>query len=201
MTNRSPLSRAAFVLAGGKSSRMGTDKAFLDFGGQTLLQRSLATLRSVCADVAIIGDPARFAEFGPVFSDLFPGCGPLGGIHAALKHSYADLNLMVAVDMPFVSPELLRFILAAAENTSIVTVPRTGKGFQPLCAVYRRNFIETAEANLRAGKYKIDASFSAIPMRIIEEVELSGAGFSERDFFNVNTPDDRSAADQLNFRS
>lgn len=198
MTHRSQLSRAAFVLAGGKSSRMGTNKAFLDFGGETLLSRSLAALKSVSDDVIIVGAPALFAEFGPVISDLFPGCGPLGGIHAALKHSSADLNLMLAVDMPFVSPELLSFLLAAAENTdAIVTVPRTSKGFQPLCAVYRRDFVETAEAHLRAGKYKIDASFSAIRLRVIEEAELSAAGFSEKNFFNINTPNDRTAADDL----
>jgi molybdenum cofactor guanylyltransferase len=196
MTDHSQLSRAAFVLAGGKSSRMGTNKAFLDFGGQTLLHRSLAALKSVCDDVMIVGDTTLFADFGPVISDIFPGCGPLGGIHAALKHSSADLNLMLAVDMPFISPVLLRFLFAAAEDMgAIVTVPRTSKGFQPLCAVYRRDFAETAESNLRAGKYKIDASFSAVPLRIIDEAELSAAGFSERDFFNINTPADRAAAE------
>lgn len=198
MTDRSQLSRAAFVLAGGKSSRMGTNKAFLDFGGQSLLQHSLATLKLVCDDVVIVGDPDLFAEFGLVVSDLFPGCGPLGGIHAALKNSSADLNLLLAVDMPLVSPALLRFLFAAAEHTdSIVTVPRTSKGFQPLCAVYRHEFVETAEANLRAGKYKIDASFSAIPLRIIDETELSAAGFTENNFFNINTLTDRSAAEDL----
>jgi len=196
MSDHAQLSRAAFLLVGGKSSRMGTNKAFLDLGGQTLLHRSLATLKSICNDVVIVGDPTLFAEFGPVIADLFPGCGPLGGIHAALKHSSADLNLMLAVDMPFVSPELLRFAFAAAENTnSIVTVPRTARGFQPLCAVYRRDFVETAEENLRAGKYKIDASFSSIPLRIIEESELTAAGFSEEKFFNINTPADRGAAE------
>jgi molybdenum cofactor guanylyltransferase len=196
MTDRFQLSHAAFLLVGGKSSRMGTNKAFLDFGGETLLHRSLATLRSVCTDVVIIGDPTFFADFGPVIPDLLPGCGPLGGIHAALKHSSADLNLMLAVDMPFVSPELLRFLFAAAEKSdSIATVPRTGKGFQPLCAVYRRAFVETAQANLRAGNYKIDASFSAIPLRVIEEIELAAAGFSEKNFFNINTPNDRTAAE------
>jgi len=198
VTRRAHLSRAGFVLAGGKSSRMGTNKAFLDFGGQTLLRRALPSLKSVCDDVRIVGDPAVFTDFGLVIQDLFPGCGPLGGIHAALKQSSADLNLMLAVDMPFVSTELLRFLLSAAEATNAtVTVPRTGKGFQPLCAVYRRDFVETAEANLRAGKYKIDASFSSLQLRIVEESELAAAGFSEKNFLNINTPEDRTAADDL----
>jgi len=198
VSRRAELSRAGFLLTGGRSSRMGTNKAFLGFGAQTLLHRALSSLKSVCDDVLIVGDPVVFSDFGPVIQDLFPGCGPLGGIHAALQHSSADLNLMLAVDMPFVSPELLRFLLSAAAATNAtVTVPRTGKGFQPLCAVYRREFVEAAEANLRTGKYKIDASFSSLPLRIVEESELAAAGFSEKNFFNINTPEDRTAADDL----
>jgi molybdopterin-guanine dinucleotide biosynthesis protein A len=199
-----------FVLAGGKSSRMGagpdTDKTFLELGGQTLLDRALAVMGTVCARVTIVGDPAKFTKYGStkygsseydsVVADIFPGCGPLAGIHAALLHSPAELNLMLAVDMPFVSRELLAFLFAAAEESdAIVTVPRSGKGLQPLCAVYRRDFFLVAEQGLRAGKYKIDAAFSSVSVRVIEEGELAAAGFSEQNFFNVNTPQDRLAAE------
>jgi len=128
-------------------------------------------------------------------ADIFSGCGPLAGIHAALVHSPAELNLMLAVDMPFVSTELLAFLFAVAENNdAIITVPRASKGLQPLCAVYRRSFSTVAEEALRAGKYKIDAAFSSVSIRVIEDVELAAAGFSEQSFFNVNTPQDRLAA-------
>ena len=209
-----------FLLTGGKSSRMGADKVFLDFGGQTLLDRALSVMGAVCDRVAIAGDPAKFAncvtskresvkresvkresvkresvKCESVVADIFLGCGPLAGIHAALMHSSAELNLMLAVDMPFVSAELLAFLFAAAENTNaIITVPRTSKGFQPLCAVYRRDFCPVAEQALRAGKYKIDAAFSGVAIRIVEEAEQAAAGFSERSFFNVNTPQDRQEA-------
>jgi molybdenum cofactor guanylyltransferase len=200
------LSRMGFLLAGGRSSRMGanTDKAFLDFAGQTLLDRALGVMGAVCSRVMIVGDPAKFAKYGSVVADIFPGCGPLGGIHAALVHSSADLNLMLAVDMPFVSCELLAFLfdVAAAEgenndkvSRAMVTVPRTSRGLQPLCAIYRRDFSAVAEQALRAGKYKIDAAFSSVPIRVIEERELVAAGFSEQSFFNVNTPQDRLAAE------
>jgi molybdopterin-guanine dinucleotide biosynthesis protein A len=196
-----------FVLAGGKSSRMGagTDKALLEFGGQTLLDHALAVMGTVCDSVAIVGDPAKFTKYGSsehdsVVADIFPGCGPLAGIHAALVHSSAELNLMLAVDMPFVSRELLAFLFAAAEESdAIVAVPRSGKGLQPLCAVYRRDFSTVAEQALRAGKYKIDAVFSSVPVRVIEEGELAAAGFYERSFFNVNTPQDRLAAEGRSF--
>jgi molybdopterin-guanine dinucleotide biosynthesis protein A len=208
-------SRMGFLLAGGKSSRMGMniDKAFLEFDGQTLLDRALTVMSEVCESVRIVGDPAKFAKYdstkygpakyGPakyraVVADIFSGCGPLAGIHAALVHSPAELNLMLAVDMPFVSRELLGFLFAAAENNdAIITVPRAGKGLQPLCAVYRRDFSLAAEQALRAGKYKIDAAFSSVSVRVIEEGELAAAGFSERNFFNVNTPEDRQAAEGL----
>jgi molybdopterin-guanine dinucleotide biosynthesis protein A len=204
------LSRMGFVLAGGKSSRMGTDKAFLEFGGQTLLDRALAVEGAVCDGVMIVGDPDKFAKYGtpkcgstkypPVVADIFPGCGPLAGIHAALAHSSAELNLMLAVDMPFVSTELLAFLFKIAEeDDAIITVPRVGKGLQPLCAVYRPVFRATAEQALRAGNYKVDAAFSGVRIRVIEEDELAGAGFSERFFFNVNTAQDRLAAEGRDF--
>jgi molybdopterin-guanine dinucleotide biosynthesis protein A len=196
---RTERSRMGFVLAGGKSSRMGmnADKAFLDFRGQTLIERALSVMGTVCERVTMVGDPAKLANYGPVVADIFPGCGPLAGIHAALAHSPAELNLMLAVDMPFVSRELLAFLFAAAEpSDAIITVPRTGRGFQPLCAVYRRDFSTAAEQALRAGKYKVDAAFSGVSVQVIEENELAAAGFSEQNFFNVNTPQDRLAAER-----
>ena len=193
-----------FVLAGGKSSRMGAgpgrDKVFLELGGQTLLDRALAVMDTVCDRVAIVGDPAKFTKYDLVVADIFPGCGPLAGIHAALVHSSAELNLMLAVDMPFVSRELLAFLFATAEKSdAIVTVPRSSKGLQPLSAVYRREFSTVAEQALRAGKYKIDAAFSSVSVSVIEEGELAAAGFSERSFFNVNTPQDRLTAERRTF--
>jgi molybdopterin-guanine dinucleotide biosynthesis protein A len=200
--SRTAPSRMGFVLAGGKSSRMGAgsdpdkDKAFLEFRGQTLLDRALAVMGLVCDSTAIVGDPAKFTKYESVVADTFPGCGPLAGIHAALLYSSAQLNLMLAVDMPFVSRELLAFLFAAAdESDAMVTVPRCGQGLQPLCAAYRRDFSTVAERALRAGKYKIDAAFSNLSVRVIEEEELKAAGFSEQSFFNLNTPQDRLAAE------
>lgn len=193
---RTEPSRMGFLLAGGMSSRMGEDKSFLNFGGQTLLHRALTAMGAVCDCVTIVGEPVKFAPYGAVVADIFSGCGPLGGIHAALVHSPAELNLILAVDMPFVSSELLSFLFAAAgNNDAIITVPRSGKGLQPLCAVYRRDFSLPAEQALRAGKYKVDAAFSAVSVRVIEEAELAGAGFSGHSFFNVNTPQDRRTAE------
>jgi molybdopterin-guanine dinucleotide biosynthesis protein A len=184
--------RAGFVLAGGKSTRMGTDKAFLQFEEQTLLDRALSVTSSVCDYVRIVGDPEKFSTLKThAISDIFPGCGPLAGIHAALAHSSYELNFMLAVDMPYVSANLLKFLFATAEGeTAEVTVPRVNRQLQPLCAVYRREFASKAETALQAGNYKIDKAFSGVSVRVVEETELKSAGFSTRNFFNMNTPQD-----------
>jgi molybdenum cofactor guanylyltransferase len=179
---------AAFILAGGKSTRMGTDKAFVQFGGQTLLERALDLARSVTTDVRIVGDRTKFAEFAPVVEDIFPACGPIGGIHAALRSSSTDLNLIVAVDMPFVTPDLLHYLAERARNSSAtVTVPHCGGGNQPLCAVYRRTFADLAEKALQQGRYKIDAVFAGESTQVINEEELKGQRFSADMFRNLNT--------------
>lgn len=186
---------AAFILAGGKSTRMGADKAFLNLDGRTLLARAIDSIRSVTSDIRVVGDSKKFSTFAPVIEDQFPGCGPLAGIHAALSSSGSDLNLILAVDLPFVSAALLEFLISFAENSSaIVTVPRVGERLQPLCAVYRRSFATLAAAALRAEEYKIDPLFSKTETLIVEEAELQAAGFSPRCFHNVNTPAELSDA-------
>jgi molybdenum cofactor guanylyltransferase len=188
--NASSPSVAAFILAGGKSTRMGADKAFVMLDGRTLLARALELGRSLTKDVRIVGDAEKFREFAPAVEDIFRDCGPLGGIHAALRASQAELNLMLAVDVPFVSPEFLQFLMARArESRAIVTVAQVQKRRQPLCAVYRREFADTSENALRAGRYKIDALFETETTQVIGEKQLSAAGFSVEMFRNLNAPE------------
>ena len=186
----------AFILAGGKSTRMGSDKAFVTMDGRTLLARTLELARSVTPDVNIVGDPAKFARFGPVVEDLFTECGPLGGIHAALRASQTDLNLLLAVDVPFVSTEFLQYLIRRARSTAAatVTVVWASGGWQPLCAVYRQEFADAAEADLAVGRYKIDSLFATQRTLVIDEDELKSAGFSPNMFRNLNTPEELAGA-------
>jgi molybdenum cofactor guanylyltransferase len=186
---------SAFILAGGKSRRMGTDKAFILLDGRTLLARMLDLARRVTSNVYIVGDPAKFAPFAPTIEDIFPGCGPLAGIHAALRSSRTDLNVVLAVDVPFVSLALLSYLVSRAKNLdAAVTLPRAAGGFQPLCAVYRRSFAGAAEKALGGGRYKIDGLFDQTNTLIVGEEELESAGFSPRIFRNLNTPEDLLAS-------
>lgn len=190
---------SVFILAGGKSTRMGTDKAFVKLDGHTLLDRALDLARTVTSSVTIVGEARKYGRFAPVAEDIFPGCGPLAGIHAALTSSSKDLNLILAVDLPFVTPALIEYLLNRAADfpTPVITIPRTRQGWQPLCAVYRREFGSLAEEALTEGRYKIDALFEPSRTRVISEEELRASGFSSRLFRNLNTPQDLAGAIEL----
>ena len=193
----------AFVLAGGKSSRMGPnqDKAFFMMGGRTLLEHALelakASTGNAPGNAWIVGSAEKFAGFGPVVEDIYPGQGPLAGIHAALTSSATDLNLIIAVDMPFLQPEFLRYLIRQARGRrAAVVLPRTARGLQPLAAVYRRDFSAIAERSLRAGQNKVALSFAEIQPRVIEPEELQENGFAEELFRNLNTEQEWLEAQQ-----
>ena len=196
--DRAEFGVTAFVLAGGKSSRMGSDKAFLRLGDETLLSLALKAAGAVARDVHIVGDRQKFAAFGRVFEDVYRGQGPLGGIHAALSSSATELNLVLAVDLPFLGADSLEYMLSRArESKATITVPLVGERLQPLCAVYRRGFAEVAERSLREGKNKIDSLFASVATCVIEEDELVRAGFSAEMFRNLNTPEEWEKAKSL----
>jgi molybdenum cofactor guanylyltransferase len=170
---------------------MGRDKAFLEFEGRSLLERSIEVARCITSDVRIVGSAGKFGGLAPVVEDIFPDRGPLGGIHAALRNSTSEFNLILAVDMPFLSPALLQHLVDRARaSNALVTLPRTADGWQPLCAVYRRGFQELAETALRAGKNKIDLLFDGIDLCVVSNDELMTSGFSPSLFRNLNTTRD-----------
>ena len=190
---------AAFILAGGRSTRMGKDKdkAFLELAGRSLVRRAMDLAATVTTEIQIVGEPEKFLTIGPTVPDIFSGCGPLGGIHAALSQSNHDLNLVLAVDLPLVQPSFLAYLVAQASQTSaLATVPRAAGGWQPLCAVYRRQFAELAERALKQKKNKIDALFFPADTREIGEAELQRTGFQARMFSNLNTPGDFEQAER-----
>ncbi len=184
-----------FVLAGGKSSRMGQDKAAISLNGRTLLEHALAALREVCRDVAILGRHELYDTVAPVYGDLFPGCGPLGGIHAALSNSQTQFNLIIAVDTPFLAPAFLSYLAERAiVSGSAVTTPEINDYTQPLCTVYSLDFLPIAEQALRQGNYKIVPLFPQDRTLVVKERELRQFAFAVDMFENLNTPDDLARA-------
>src|SRR5438067_6503339 len=191
----------AFVLAGGRSARMGRDKSSLLLGNRTLLARAIEIAHAAGDGVFVVGrrtdlEAAAAHARVSIVEDEFAGQGPLAGIHAALKASSTDLNFILAVDMPFVTPALVQYLVQRAARTdALIVVPQTGEHLHPLSAVYRRAFAVIAEKALAAGKNKIDSFFSSAVADFVTEDELTSAGFNVSMFENVNSPEDFARAE------
>jgi molybdenum cofactor guanylyltransferase len=191
-----------FVLTGGKSSRMGTDKALLRLpDGATLLEHSVAVLSSVASEVRIIGSRKKYGDAttaAMIVEDIYPDRGPLGGIHAAVMSSHTELNLVLAVDTPAVTPTLLDYLVDRAEaSDALVVVPEIEGRHQPLCAVYRKDFHRLAQQSLEVGQNKVDRAFDAASTLVLRQDELEAAGFSADLFRNLNTVEEWSNFNQL----
>ena len=169
-----------FVLAGGQSSRMGSDKALLETDGRPLAALAVEKLRSAGLDAKICGarpeaaqELARFAEVVP---DHYPRCGPLAGIEAGLSGLSAGhdtTGLFLGVDMPLVPVEFLRWLVERAETSgALATIPATGGMAQPLCAVYSRRVLEGLRTAIAAGNLKMMAAIEEAASGLGERVDL-----------------------------
>ena len=177
---------AGYVLVGGRSSRMGRDKALLPFRGGALVQSVAQAVSAAAGSATLVGDPVRYAGLRyPVIPDLYPGEGPLGGILTALRNSSADWNLITACDMPQLDPEVLRGLLkTAAEAGADALLPVGPEGRpEPLCALYHRSCLEPFAAAFAAGMRKVTAA-----LETVRTVRLPMAEASL--FQNVNTPEE-----------
>ena len=194
-----------FVLAGGKSRRMGQDKALLLFEGRPLGLRAAELVQQVCGDVTIVGDPAQFATWDvPVIRDLYPERGPLGGIHAALYHSDAPFVLVVGCDMPYLSLEFLQFLVGLArESEADAVIPESEAfGYEALCAMYARSCLAPIEQALREDRRKISEVFRALRLRVIPPAEWKPYDPAGRLFRNLNTREEyEQARGELLFRA
>jgi len=181
-----PVSRAGFVLAGGASSRMGRDKALLPFRGGALAAYVAAMVAAAAGSAMLIGDPQKYRHLGyPVIPDRTPGAGPLGGIETALCSTIADWNLVLACDMPAISPDILRDLLDAAERSGAdALVPEDISGrLQPLCAVYHRRAAAILRSALDRGVRKITEALDGLDAALWPMVD-------DVCFTNLNTPEE-----------
>ncbi len=200
---------SGYVLAGGTSSRMQTDKAFLEIGGETFLSRAVKTLSETCKNRVKVVLNRRQNDFierlpaniSPIF-DAYENRGALGGIHAALTDCPTKYVLILAVDLPFVTPEAIAELtdIALSSNKFIAVVPRQTDGrLQPLCAVYCARYCLPALENiLRANaSASVGDYLELIAPRLIDQSKLT-ADQSKDIFFNVNRPADFNLFVSLN---
>lgn len=181
------MSVTAAILVGGRAARFGgRDKSALVVEGQSILERQLAELLRLTADVLIVGRDTPHARARAV-PDRVPGCGPLGGLQTALGEARGDPTIVVACDMPFVSAPLLGYLAALAGDADAV-VPKTERGYHPLCAAYTRACLEAVSRRLAGGRLKMTDLFADVRLRVVTTEELDRFGDRHRLLTNVNTP-------------
>lgn len=176
-------SHAGFVLTGGRSSRMGQDKATLPWGGATLVEHVAASVRTAASQVTLVGAPERYTHLGiAAVSDRYRDCGPLGGICTALEITSADWNLIVACDMPGVTADFLSGLFQPAEAAGVDCVIPESNGLHPLCAVYHRRVGPVAKRRILSKSFKMHDFVASLQTLKFP----SPAAFLE----NINTPQD-----------
>lgn len=190
---------AGLILAGGASSRMGRNKALLAWDGEPLVarvHRALAAVAPQCAVIANDPEPYRFLNL-PIFPDRQPGHGPLMGLYSGLMAIQAELAVVVAVDMPFLSPDLLRYLISLVPGHDVV-IPQAQGRLHPLCAVYRRSACAPAIAQtLASGKRRLIAFHDQVRVQIVPEQAVARFSPDFRALMNVNTPAELAAARRL----
>lgn len=187
------------ILAGGQSRRMGQNKSFVHLDGRPLVERVIERVVALGLPVQIIAnDPARYAPFGlPVFTDLIPGKGSLGGLYTAIDRSPTLWTLCVACDMPFLNTALLASMLGQCQDDWDAVVPVIAGRPQSLHAVYHRRCLPTINAALQRDDLKIQRLLGQLPVHFIDETAISTLDPGLRSFINLNTPDELNQAQQL----
>jgi len=189
----------AYVLAGGKSSRMGQDKALLRFCGRPMIEIALDTLRSVCAEVFVSGNRDDLAAWAPVVHELRFEAGPAAGIEAALTHSTRDWVMLLPVDLPLMSAELLRRwaeLVLARQDVRASYLECAGEWHPALCLVHRE-CLALFRDELDAGDRKLTRIFKKLEagLLVLEAGELMEQ--AEDCFRNVNTPEELAEAERM----
>ena len=184
----------AFILAGGSSSRMGTDKSQLLIDGQTFTERIADTLRKVTDSVTIVGrsmDASLDASSLPTVPDIYPQWGALGGLHAALSASTRAWAIIVACDLPFVTPELFLYLASMRLDHDAVVPVQIDSRPQPLAALYRVDPCrQRATELIDAGRRRPLDLLEAVNTRWVAFEEIRNLDQAERFFVNINTPED-----------
>jgi molybdenum cofactor guanylyltransferase len=194
---------SAAILAGGRASRFGgQDKSALVVDGQTILERQIAQLSRVTTDILVVGGSGARDRHGLTelrhIADLVPGCGPLGGLHAALTEAQGDAVFVVACDMPYVDAKFVAYLLDLTGDADAV-VPRYDvrglslkpgdiDGCHPLCAAYTRACLDPIARRLADRRLKMTDLLTDVRTRFVTAEEIERFGDGRRLLANVNTP-------------
>ena len=190
-----PKGVSGIILAGGASVRLGEDKALVEVAGRPLVERVVEVLRPLADELVLVTpSPERLAWLGrPAVGDVSPGIGPLGGLHAGLNVIQSPYGLVVGCDMPFLNRDLLAYMISQTGDAEVV-MPRVGRFYEPLHAIYARSALPILEQRILDGQRRIRQACAGLRTRYILEHEIAAYDPDHLSFFNVNTPEDLARA-------
>jgi molybdopterin-guanine dinucleotide biosynthesis protein A len=191
----------SIILAGGKSSRLGRNKALQVIEGKSLIQWVIDRLASLSTEIIIAtaqGEaiPCSSTVKIKTVADIYPGKGPLGGIHVGLTASSSPQAIVASCDIPFVSVGLLKYMTQICSAFDIV-IPRIKDEIEPLCAVYSKNCLAPIQELLEQDERQIRKLFSMVKAKYVEEDEINSFDPEHLSFFNINNQDDLDRARKL----
>jgi molybdenum cofactor guanylyltransferase len=190
----------AVILAGGLNTRMrGRNKAFLEVGGRTILDRLIATLKDFFNEILLVTrEPEMYAD-QPVraVEDVYEARASLTGVHSGLHHMKADFAFVVPCDAPFIEPALIRTLLSEITVDVDAIVPMSGRFYEPLCAIYSKSCLAPIRDQLDRGDFKITRFYDKIRLKTIPLETILPAEERQRALFNVNTPEALSQSQDM----
>ncbi len=188
---------SAAILAGGKSKRMGQNKALVEFDGKKMIEYVLESLQACTQEIMIISNsPEKFRFLKrPLYEDIVESVGPLAGIYTALTKSRQEYCLVVACDLPFLSSQLIKFLCEKCTPYDIFAF-ESEIGVEPLCAVYRKSCLPVIETQIKKRQFKVSDIFGKLRTQIMR-LEPGLTPYGKDPFFNVNTPSELARAARL----
>lgn len=185
------------ILAGGKSSRMGTDKGLQQLCGKPLIYYAIQALSGLCNKIIISTSSNEYKSFGyKTIADEIPGIGPMGGIFSALKQSRTEKNLVLSCDLPFVSRELFSHILENSEGYQVAVPWQGHQHYEPLCGFYHASILDQLSLYIQRKNYKLPNLFDEISINKLI-INSKYDFYHENIFLNVNSKHDLLIAENL----
>jgi molybdopterin-guanine dinucleotide biosynthesis protein A len=182
---------SGIILSGGKSSRMGKNKAFIEIDGVPIVERIHNLFKTLFSEVVIVTNEVElFQKFeAKIHRDLIPDQGVLGGLYTGIYYSSSPHAFCVACDMPFLKGSVIRYLIEKIEDYDVV-VPRTKDGLQPLHAIYSKSCLDPIRKIMEYKQFKIIDFYPMVKVNIVEENEFRSLHLARESFLNVNTPEE-----------
>ena len=182
-------------MAGGKNSRMGVNKAFLEIDGKRLIDNILSIYQSIFSEIIIVtNDPFPYREFLDtiIVTDIYKKKGSLGGIYTGLFYAVNDYSFIAACDMPYLNKDFILYMIEQVGKNDII-VPELPEGFQALHAIYSRRCLPAIKKMILTDKLKIAGLYKEMRLLRITEEKIKPFNTDGRLFLNINTPEDLKA--------